>query len=73
MAARPPGTAVKPEASPVSESKCTHDQSISEEEIDPFTYRPPLTRWDYLKVSNINSYWVTNRKVIPSVEADLVC
>ena len=24
--------------------------TVSEEDIDPFTYRPPLTKWDYLKV-----------------------
>ena len=24
--------------------------SVNEEDIDPFTYRPPFTKWDYLKV-----------------------
>ena len=24
---------------------------VHEEDIDPFSYRPPLTRWNYVKVS----------------------
>ena len=27
--------------------------SVNEEDIDPFTYHPPFTKWDYLKVCNI--------------------
>ena len=54
-AARPSGTAVKPETPPVSASKTKSTQSVSEEEIDPFTYRPPLTRWDHLKVSRVTA------------------
>ena len=26
------------------------NSSINEEDIDPFTYHPPFTKWDYLKV-----------------------
>ena len=26
------------------------DSSVNEEDIDPFTYHPPFTKWDYLKV-----------------------
>ena len=25
--------------------------AVHEEDIDPFSYRPPLTRWNYVKVS----------------------
>ena len=29
-------------------------ESVNQEEmIDPFTYRPPLTKWDYVKVSHL--------------------
>ena len=72
MAAGSSGTAaVKPETPPpVSASgKCT--QSISEEEIDPFTYRPLLTSWDRLKVSHAT----TSHDRLPTINipSDLVC
>lgn len=33
----------------------TVSTTVNEEDIDPFTYRPPLTKWDYLKVRNITT------------------
>ena len=38
---------------------CTAAVKINEEDIDPFTYRPPLTKWDYLKVRIYHNYIVT--------------
>ena len=32
------------------------NSSVIEEDIDPFTYHPPFTKWDYLKVCNIVLY-----------------
>ena len=40
-------------SSPAGCSKA--QQPVNEEDIDPFTYRPPLTKWDYLKVSQCSS------------------
>ena len=30
--------------------------SVKEEEIDPFTHRPPFTKWDYIKVSMLKQF-----------------
>ena len=38
-----------------SRSTGSDSMTMNEEDIDPFTYRPPLTKWDYLKVS-LNDY-----------------
>ena len=32
-------------------------ESMKEEDIDPFTYYPPFTKWDYLKVFYVNIFF----------------
>ena len=41
---------VPPRGSQVAAVAETRSVPQKDEEIDPFSYRPPLTKWDYLKV-----------------------
>ena len=41
---------VPPRGSQVAAVEATRTVPQKDEEIDPFSYRPPLTKWDYLKV-----------------------
>ena len=34
--------------------------NLNEEDIDPFTYHPPFTKWDYLKVPHSNGLELNN-------------
>lgn len=40
------------DSSPQTTRDRSHTQAakVNDEDIDPFTYRPPLTKWDYVKV-----------------------
>ena len=40
------------DSSPQTTRDRSHAQAakVNDEDIDPFTYRPPLTKWDYVKV-----------------------
>ena len=70
MAARSSGTAaVEPKTPPVSVFKSVIDHE-EEAEIDPFTYRPPLTRWDRIKVSYARAPQTTifRLPIIPSAD-----
>lgn len=46
-----------PEKAVSAEATTTVDRSNStrEEDVDPFSYRPPYTKWDYIKVHILSS------------------